>query len=52
MHFYELDLHEAFFLQIRTLQIDNPDDCAKKFRSNRSVGLLLFLGIIGGKLIS
>ncbi|XP_014613428.1 PREDICTED: 4-hydroxybenzoate polyprenyltransferase, mitochondrial isoform X1 [Polistes canadensis] len=32
--------------QIYTLDINNPKDCAKKFISNRNVGLILFTGII------
>jgi 4-hydroxybenzoate polyprenyltransferase len=34
--------------QVYTLDIDNREDCAKKFQSNRWVGLLLFLGIVSG----
>ncbi|XP_076042603.1 ubiquinone biosynthesis protein COQ2, mitochondrial [Oratosquilla oratoria] len=34
--------------QIRTLNIDDPADCGNKFRANRHIGLLLFLGIAGG----
>lgn len=34
--------------QIYTLDINNADDCAQKFLSNRWVGLILFLGCIGG----
>ncbi|KAI4498796.1 hypothetical protein M0802_005971 [Mischocyttarus mexicanus] len=34
------------FNQIYTLDINNPNDCAKKFISNRSVGLIIFIGII------
>merc|ERR550519_1200418 len=34
--------------QIYTLDIDDREDCANKFRSNRHVGLLLFLGIVSG----
>ncbi|KAJ2942489.1 hypothetical protein O0L34_g16094 [Tuta absoluta] len=34
--------------QIYTLNIDNPEDCAKKFKSNSMVGLIIFLGILGG----
>lgn len=44
-----VSLHVA--RQIMTLQIDNPEDCGKKFVSNRRVGLLLFLGIIAGTLL-
>ncbi|XP_041983562.1 4-hydroxybenzoate polyprenyltransferase, mitochondrial [Aricia agestis] len=34
--------------QIYTLNPDNPDDCAKKFKSNSLVGLIILLGILGG----
>lgn len=34
--------------QIRTLNINNASDCGDKFRANRHLGLLLFLGILGG----
>lgn len=34
--------------QVATLKIDDPEDCAKKFVSNRRVGLVLFLGIVLG----
>lgn len=36
--------------QIYTLDIENSEDCAKKFLSNRWVGFILFLGCIGGTL--
>ncbi|XP_054846107.1 4-hydroxybenzoate polyprenyltransferase, mitochondrial [Eublepharis macularius] len=36
--------------QIYTLDIHNPEDCWKKFSSNRTVGLLLFVGIVLGSL--
>ena len=34
--------------QIITLDIDNPDQCLKLFKSNNQVGWLIFLGLIGG----
>lgn len=34
--------------QIYTLDVNNPEDCACKFKSNSLVGLVIFLGIIGG----
>ncbi|XP_033218543.1 4-hydroxybenzoate polyprenyltransferase, mitochondrial isoform X2 [Belonocnema kinseyi] len=37
--------------QIHTLDIDNPKDCAKKFISNHSVGILLFAGVVLGNLV-
>ncbi|XP_075716855.1 4-hydroxybenzoate polyprenyltransferase, mitochondrial isoform X2 [Rhinoderma darwinii] len=36
--------------QIYTLDINSSDDCWKKFTSNRTVGFLLFLGIVLGNL--
>ncbi|KAM9236137.1 4-hydroxybenzoate polyprenyltransferase, mitochondrial [Leptosomus discolor] len=36
--------------QIYTLNIDKPEDCWKKFASNRTVGVLLFTGIVLGNL--
>nr|XP_060635287.1 4-hydroxybenzoate polyprenyltransferase, mitochondrial [Anolis sagrei ordinatus] len=36
--------------QIYTLDIHSPEDCWKKFSSNRTVGLLLFIGIVFGNL--
>ncbi|XP_066512562.1 4-hydroxybenzoate polyprenyltransferase, mitochondrial-like [Hoplias malabaricus] len=36
--------------QIYSLDINKPEDCWKKFASNRNVGLLLFLGIVVGNL--
>ncbi|XP_030000465.1 4-hydroxybenzoate polyprenyltransferase, mitochondrial [Sphaeramia orbicularis] len=36
--------------QIYTLDINKPEDCWKKFVSNRNLGLLLFLGIVTGNL--
>ena len=37
--------------QIYTLDINDREDCAKKFLSNRWVGLILFLGSVGGTLL-
>ncbi|XP_068461380.1 4-hydroxybenzoate polyprenyltransferase, mitochondrial [Clinocottus analis] len=36
--------------QIYTLDINKPEDCWKKFSSNRNLGLLLLLGIVTGNL--
>ncbi|XP_068577151.1 4-hydroxybenzoate polyprenyltransferase, mitochondrial [Cebidichthys violaceus] len=36
--------------QIYTLDINKPEDCWKKFSSNRNLGLLLLLGIVAGNL--
>ncbi len=34
--------------QIRTLDIDDPDQCLRLFKSNSVVGWLIFLGLLGG----
>lgn len=34
--------------QIKALDIDNPDQCLALFKSNSMVGLLIFLGLVGG----
>lgn len=34
--------------QISVLDIDDPDQCLKLFKSNATVGWLIFLGLIGG----
>ena len=39
-------LHFAW--QIRTLDIDDPRSCLRRFRSNRELGLLVFLAILAG----
>jgi len=36
--------------QIQSLDIDDPDQCLRLFRSNNTVGWLIFLGLIGGAL--
>jgi 4-hydroxybenzoate polyprenyltransferase len=36
--------------QIVALDIDNPDQCLKLFKSNNTVGWLIFAGLIGGAL--
>lgn len=36
--------------QIWALDLDNPDQCLKLFKSNNVVGWLIFLGLIGGGL--
>ncbi len=36
------------FRQTRELDIDNTDQCLKLFKSNGVIGLLIFLGLIGG----
>lgn len=37
--------------QIASLNIHNPEDCWKKFKSNEHIGWLMFIGIIAGTLL-
>ena len=36
------------YRQIMTLDIDNPAECLRLFKSNTAVGWLIFLGLVGG----
>ncbi|XP_042907888.1 4-hydroxybenzoate polyprenyltransferase, mitochondrial [Parasteatoda tepidariorum] len=36
--------------QISTLKIDDPESCWKAFKSNRKIGLVIFLGLVCGNL--
>jgi 4-hydroxybenzoate polyprenyltransferase len=38
--------------QIRTVDLNHPKDCLMKFQSNRNLGLLLFAGIVLGRLLA
>lgn len=38
--------------QISSVDLDDPKDCLAKFKSNRNLGLLLFVGIMLGKLLA
>lgn len=42
--------HCVLLLQIYTLDIHRPEDCWDKFTSNRTLGLIIFLGIVLGNL--
>ncbi|KAK6177230.1 hypothetical protein SNE40_015370 [Patella caerulea] len=37
--------------QIMTVDLNNPDSCASKFRSNNQLGLMVFIGIVLGTLL-
>ena len=38
----------VFFFQWKTVNLNNPDDCFDKFKSNRNLGLVLLAAIILG----
>ncbi len=38
--------------QVATLDIDNPDNCLWRFKSNRDVGLALFMGLVADMMLS
>ena len=33
------------------MDLENPDDCFAKFKSNSRLGLVMFLGIVAGTLL-
>ena len=35
--------------QIQTLDIDDPENCLARFRSNREAGLLVMIALLAGK---
>lgn len=37
--------------QIYTVDLNNPDDCGSKFRSNKNLGLVFLAAIIAGNLL-
>lgn len=45
-----LDLLYCLF-QLYTVDLDNADDCAAKFRSNTALGLIMFIGVVLGTLM-
>lgn len=40
-----------FLFQIYTVNLNNPDDCGAKFRSNRNLGVMFWLMIMAGTLL-
>jgi len=50
-YFFALAVVTAHFAwQTMTVDLNDPKDCLAKFRSNRHVGLLIFIGIVIGRL--
>lgn len=41
----------SLVLQLYTVDLNNPDDCASKFRSNTQLGFVMFMGIVLGNLL-
>ena len=37
------DIH---YTQLYTVNLNNPDDCSKTFRSNRNLGIILWISIL------
>jgi 4-hydroxybenzoate polyprenyltransferase len=35
--------------QVRTIDLDDPMSCLRRFRSNRELGLLVFAALLAGK---
>ena len=45
-----LILFQIYYFQLKKLDIDSPSNCLKIFKSNNYLGLLVFLGLIVGKI--
>lgn len=41
----------SYFFQLYTVDLNNADDCAAKFRSNTGLGFVMFIGIVTGTLM-
>lgn len=46
-----LEKYMCPLFQLSTVNLDNPDDCFAKFRSNSWLGVVMFLGIVTGTLL-
>ena len=42
---------QLFFFQVRSLNVNKPKDCIKKFKSNNVFGFLVFINILIGKIL-
>ena len=49
--FLIIPIVQIFYFQIKKLNINNPNDCFNKFKSNNFLGLIIFINILIGKII-
>jgi len=49
--FLIIPIIHLFFFQIKKLNVNNPINCFKKFKSNNFLGLIIFINILIGKII-
>ena len=49
--FLIMPIIHLFFFQIKNLNVNNPINCFKKFKSNNFLGLIIFINILIGKII-
>ena len=49
--FLIMPIIHLFFFQIKKLNVNNPINCFKKFKSNNFLGLIIFINILIGKII-
>ncbi len=47
--FFIIALYQMFYYQLQKLKIKNPSSCLKIFKSNNFLGLIVFLGLLMGK---
>ena len=45
-----ITVFQMYFIQLKKLNIDNATSCLKVFKSNNYFGLIVFLGLLLGKL--
>ena len=46
-----LPIYQLFYFQLNKIEIDNPNSCLKKFKSNNFLGLIVFFSLLIGKII-
>ena len=44
-------LLQLFFFQVYSLNVNKPEDCIKRFKSNNILGFLVFINILIGKIL-
>jgi len=49
--FLIISITQLILFQINKLNVDHPDDCLQKFKSNNFLGLIIFINLLIGKII-
>ena len=48
--FMIIPIFHLFYFQIKKLNMEIPDDCMSKFKSNNFLGLVIFINLLIGKI--